>query len=285
LIDAALAPIWEANHVWLILIVVLLFVCFPVAFSEASIALHIPITLMLIGIVLRGAGFAFQHYAANESMRRRWSRTFALASFITPFFLGVALGAVTAGRMTAGGDAVERFVTPWLNPFGLIVGMFGVAIFAFVAAVYLLNEAPDESLQRAFRTRAIGSGLVVGVMAFAAIGTARIHAPRFFLALMKSWWSWPLQIATALIAISLFSALLMRRHRIARLLVIAQTALIIGGWAAAQHPLLIAPSWTIEATAAPDRVIRATLAALAAGSAVLAPSLWLLFRLFKSRGD
>jgi cytochrome d ubiquinol oxidase subunit II len=156
LIDDAIAPIWEANHVWVILIVVLLFVCFPSALSGASIALHIPLTLFLIGIVLRGAGFAFRHYAATRGMRRRWTRLFAMSSAVAPFFLGICLGAVSAGTIDVrDGMSMNGFVRPWMNPFAISVGAFGLALIAFVAAIYLLNETSDRDLLADFRARAM----------------------------------------------------------------------------------------------------------------------------------
>lgn len=279
LVDDAIAPIWEANHVWLILVVVLLFVCFPVAFSAASIALHVPLTLFLMGVVLRGAGFAFRHYAATPGMRRRWSRAFAASSAIAPFFLGLCLAAVTSGRLVIrDGTSANGFVDPWLHPFGVCVGALTLALFAFLAAVYLTNEAAEAGLKGDFRARALTSGILVGVLAFA--GIALSPAP-FRERLLGSWWSWPLQIATGLLALGALAALLLRRFRLARLLAIAQTALVLGGWALAQRPLLIAPDLTVVGAAAPHRVLSLTLLGLGAGTLVIAPSFFWLFRVFK----
>jgi len=283
LIDSAIAPIWEANHVWLVLIVVLLFVCFPHAFSAASIALHIPLTILLIGIVFRGAGFAFRQYAATRTMRREWSRAFAAASVVTPVFLGVCLGAITDDRVVVrDGISVYGFVTPWLHAFALAVGALALALFALTAAVYLANEAGDAAVANDFRIRAITSGVAVTVAAFSGIALA---PDRFRSALLHSLWSWPLQIVTGMVALALFAALLARRFAVARLLVIVQTALILFGWALAQYPLIIAPDLTIDAAAAPARVVRLTLVELLIGSVVLAPSFFYLFRVFKGRSE
>jgi cytochrome d ubiquinol oxidase subunit II len=281
LIDDAIAPIWEANHVWLILIVVLLFVCFPHAFAAASIALHIPLTVMLIGIVLRGAGFAFRHYAATRAMRRRWSRLFAASSVLTPVFLGICLGAITAGTVVVhDGVSLNGFVASWLHVFPLAVGGFTLALFAMISAVYLANEAHNPDVADDFRLRAIVSAVAVGVFAAAAIALA---PPVFRAHLIGSRWSWPLQILTACVALGLFAALFARRYPTARLLVIAQTTLILMGWALAHYPMLIAPELTIEAAAAPPYVMRITLTLLVAGTAVLAPSFYYLFRVFKGQ--
>ncbi len=280
LVDDAIAPIWEANHVWLILVVVLLFVCFPAAFAAASIALNVPLTLLILGIVLRGAGFAFRQYGATPGMRRRWSRAFSASSAITPFFLGLCLGAVTSGRLVMrGGTSANGFVAPWLHPFGLCVGALTLGLFAFLAAVYLTNETQDAALRDDFRLRALASGVLVGALAFAAIALA--PAP-FRARLLGSSWSWPVQIAAGILAVGALVALAVRRFALARLLAIAQVAVVLGGWALAQRPMLIAPELTIAGAAAPERVLRVILLGLAAGTLVIAPSFAWLFRVFKS---
>jgi cytochrome d ubiquinol oxidase subunit II len=132
----AIAPIWEANHVWLILVIVLLFTAFPRAFSTMMVALHIPITAMLIGIVLRGSAFVFRKYDSTEdAVQRRWSTVFGVASFFTPFFQGLTLGALTTGDIHLAGDRVTTgFFAGWLTPFALTCGLFALALFAFLAA-------------------------------------------------------------------------------------------------------------------------------------------------------
>src|SRR5438128_1074708 len=164
--DDSCAPVWEANHVWLILIVVLLFTGFPRAFAAASIGLHVPLTLMLLGIVLRGSAWAFRRYGG----RARWGRIFAVASATTPIFLGSALGAVTSGALHAGPDGAPElgFFRPWLAPFPLAVGAFALALFAYLAAVYVAVEAADPELRDAVRAGAIVSSVVVGACALAA---------------------------------------------------------------------------------------------------------------------
>src|SRR5205823_5563773 len=157
LADDAIAPVWEANHVWLILIVVLLFTGFPPAFAAASIALHVPLTLMLLGIVLRGSAWAFRRYGRRALTR--WSRVFAISSAVTPVFLGMCLGAVTgSGIRLVGGVPEEGFFRSWLAPFPFAVGLLALALFAFLAAVYLALEAPEGPLREDFRLRAILSG-------------------------------------------------------------------------------------------------------------------------------
>ena len=148
-IGKALGPIWEANHVWLILIVVLLFVCFPAAHAAIATALHVPLTLVLIGVVLRGSAYVFQHYDTDEHgvAARRWERVFAIASLVTPLALGVTLGALAGGidRDPATGLVRTDFISAWLAPDPLAVGLFTLALFAHLAAVYLLHEPVDPS--------------------------------------------------------------------------------------------------------------------------------------------
>jgi cytochrome d ubiquinol oxidase subunit II len=279
LADDAIAPVWEANHVWLILIVVLLFTAFPRAFAAASIGLHIPLLLMLLGIVLRGSAWAFRRYGG----RARWGRIFAVASATTPIFLGCALGAVTSGALRAGPGGVPElgFFRPWLAPFPLAVGAFALALFAYLAAVYLAVEAPDVELRDDFRARAILSAVVVAACALAAGLLTPPGARHFRDALLRSPWSWPLQISTGVAAAGALWALFTRRFRTARTLAVLQVIAIIGGWGAAQRPYLIAPDLTLQDTAAPESTLRLLLIALAAGSVLLFPSLWWLFRVFK----
>ena len=179
LIAEAIGPVWEANHVWLILALVLLFTCFPPAFARLGIVLHIPLSLVLIGIVLRGSAFTFWRYggAAGEE-GRRWGVLFAVASLITPLLLGTAAGAIASGglgeeaRGKGGVGFYAGYVAPWLTPFALSVGVFALVAFAFLAGVYLTLEARDAELQEDFRRRALGSGVALFGAAF--LVTARI---------------------------------------------------------------------------------------------------------------
>ena len=280
LVDEAIAPVWEANHVWLILIVVLLFSCFPPAFAAASIALHIPLTLMLLGIVLRGSAFVFRRYGRRGP--KPWSRVFAISSAVTPVFLGICLGAVTgSGLQLVDGVPAHGFLRSWLMPFPIAVGVFSLALFAFLAAVYLAVEAPEGPLREDFRRRALVSGVAVGLIALAAALLAGPATGQFRARLMQGAWSWPLQIGTGAAAIGAFAALWLRRYVFARSLAVAQVALIVLGWGLAQRPNLLGSDLTIRGSAAPDEALRPVLIALAVGSIVLLPSLWYLFRIFK----
>ena len=156
LIEDAIGPVWEANHVWLILVVVVLFTAFPQAFSTISTALHIPLSLLLIGIILRGTSFVFRkHDTENENLRSRWSLIFSISSIITPVLLGITLGAIASGTIRVENGVVQTdFFSSWLAPFPFAVGFFALALFAFLAAVYLTLETENRELQEDFRKRA-----------------------------------------------------------------------------------------------------------------------------------
>jgi len=293
LIAEAIGPIWEANHVWLILVVVLLFTCFPPAFSGLAIALHIPLTLMLIGIVLRGSAFAFRSYgSSDDAPQRRWGRVFSIASLLTPLLLGVCIGAIASGRIGTMLDHVARgapgesfaslYLLPWLSPFTIAVGALALALFAFLAGTYLTVEATDDVLREDFRRRALFAAIAVFVTAFLALLLARSRAPRVSAGLIASAWALPLHVLTAVAAIGAILALWFRRWHVARIAAAAQVSLILWGWAAAQAPYLVPPSLTVENAAAPRRTQLIFLVALALGALVLFPSMTYLFRLFKT---
>ena len=295
LIAEAIGPVWEANHVWLILVVVLLFTAFPPAFAAIAVALHIPLTLMLIGIVFRGSAFTFRSYdRRTDDVQRRWGRVFSMTSLSTPVLLGVTVGAISSGRIGSeyGGipsgrirneylDFAAIFVSPWLAPFPFAVGFFALALFAFLAAVYLTVEARDEALREDFRLRALASAVAVGVMALAVFLLSENGAPMIRHWLTRSWWTWPLQISTAVFAVGAIYTLWTRQFRRARFCAAAQATLILWGWGAAQYPYLVAPDVTIYNSAAPVITLRLVWWALLAGSALLFPSLYYLFRVFK----
>ncbi len=285
LISHALAPIWEANHVWLILVIVLLFTCFPAAFSTIAIALHIPLTLMLFGIVLRGSAFIFRSYGSDrDATQQRWGLVFAIASIITPVLLGMCVGAIATGGLgmtSFAGSFPEHFVRPWLTAFGFGVGLMALALFSFLAAVYLTVEAEGTPLQDDFRTRALWSALAVFVVAFAVLALSWNSAPMVREGLMLGSHAMPIHIVTGIAAITAIFALWTRRFHLARAAAAAQVTFILWGWGAAQYPYLLPPSLTIEAAAAPSRTLALVLIALAAGACVLFPSLYYLFRVFK----
>lgn len=278
LIGRAIAPVWEANHVWLILAIVLLFTCFPPAFARLAIALHVPLTLMLIGIVLRGSTFMFQSYGGGGRP------VFGVASLLTPFLLGVSVGAIATGATHVPHDApfVAGYITPWLTPFALVVGLFALVCFAFLAAVYLTLEARDKELQDDFRRRALIAA--VAVAGVAAVGLLLSpQAPLVQRGLLATPWAAVFHVLTAVAALTVFATLWQRRYRMARFAAAAQVALILWGWGLSQYPYLLPPDLTIGDAAAPRVTLELALIALIAGAIVLFPSLYYLFKIFKAR--
>lgn len=281
----AIAPIWEANHVWLILVIVLLFTAFPRAFSVIMIALHIPVTAMLIGIVLRGSAFVFRKYDSSaDAVQRRWSAIFGIASFFTPFFQGLVLGALTSGDIHLVGDRVTTgFLAGWLTPFALTCGLFALALFAFLAATYLtVDTQAQPDLQNDFRLRALWAEATLIPLAILVFITSKGGAPLMYHGL-TNWWA-PLLLGwTALSALTATLALWARRFSLARIAAVAQVSFILVGWGLAQFPHLVAPDVTIQNAAAPESTLKLLLLALGAGAIILLPSLIYLFQIFKGQ--
>ena len=283
LVDRAIGPVWEANHVWLILVVVLLFTAFPPAFAALTTTMHLPLSLMLIGIVLRGSAFTFRHYDESERRRIWWGRAFMIPSVITPVLLGLVVGALASGRAAPRpGEVVDLLAPAWLGSFPMAVGLFTLAIFAYIAAVYLILEADEPALRDDFRARAIASAVAVGGLAWAVYLLARAEAPLVFGRLDASPWGFPVRLATGGFALASLLALVRRHYHIARGCAVVQVALILWGCGLALHPYLIPPGLTITNAVAPRRTLVLLLIALAAGLVVLVPSLVALFRVFKA---
>jgi cytochrome d ubiquinol oxidase subunit II len=280
-----MAPVWEANHVWVIFAVVVLFTAFPPAFALMSVVLHVPLTLMLVGIVLRGSAFVFRQYGFLDDMAvERWGRLFAAASVITPFCLGAILGTITSGQLPLPESlsGADLFVL-WLRPFPLAVALLTVALFTFLAAVYLTNETDDTAMQDSFRRRAF-LGAVAIAIAEVLCGLALEHnGGPFHGRLTGAPLARALQGIGGLALVVSCVALAARRYRLARAAAIALATLIFAGWAYAQYPYLVAPHLTISSAAAPPATQHFLIAASAAGMVLLIPSLYFLLRVFKSR--
>jgi len=295
LIAKAVAPIWEANHVWLILAVVILFTAFPAAFATLGIVLHIPLSLVLVGIVLRGSSFVFRSYGSrDDASQRLWGRVFAIASIGTPILLGIIVGAIASGAVgeaaslirTPGGAAKEQtatfmqvFVTPWLTPFSLAMGALALSMFALLAAVYLALAATDDALRDDFRRRAFGAAIAMFVAAFGGLGMAHMQVPHVSRMLILGP-AFVLQVAIGLSALTALWALWARRWSVARVAAGAQVSLILWGWVVVQYPFIIPPSQTLRAVAAPRPTLLLLLYGLLGGAVVLFPSLAYLYRTF-----
>jgi len=294
LIAEAIAPVWEANHVWLILVVVILFTAFPPAFAELSTRLHAPLLALLVAIVVRGAAFAFRSATSDRPIEERhFGSAFALASVAAPVLVGMIVGALASGRLVDGAlpaGLTLSFRGPWLAPFPVATGLFTLALFSFLAAVYLTVDAGRDArvdvaraeLQEDFRRRALVAGVLCGVLALVTFLLAGEGAPLVRRGLSTRTWSWPLHAATAAAALLALGALWRRRFHAARVAAAAQVALVVLGWGASQYPFIIAPSVTLRSASAPPATQRLLLWALGIGAVVLLPSMRLLFKVFKS---
>lgn len=304
LIAEAIGPIWEANHVWLILVVVLLFTCFPRAYAHLATALHLPITLMLVGVVLRGSAFTFRTYdSARDAVQRRWGRIFSIASVVTPVLLGVCLGTMASGRIPMASDPLtlrtasvpgtpavrsftEQYLWPWAGaPFGWAVGALTLALFAFLAAVYLTVEAPTPALRAVFRRRALQAQGAVVLLAVVTIGVAAVQVPWVYAGLTQGHAALAVHAVTAVATIGCTLALRTDRFPLARLAAAIEASCLLWGWAWTQFPYLIPPSHTITALAAPRVTLTLVLSVLGVGTAILLPSFVYLFRTFKGSGS
>ena len=286
LIGQALGPVWEANHVWLIFLIVGLFTSFPLAFSVLSIALFVPFTLAVIGIVLRGAAFMFRGQVDDATPSRRiWGRVFSTASTITPFFFGAAAAAVASGQVHVEAGRVQTdLLAGWTTPFALTIGALALSLCAVLAAVNLIVEAQDSDepeLVEAFRRRAMIAGAItLGLDAMAFI-LSPFQAPLLLNGALDH--ALPLIIATALIGVGAATSLLLRRYRLARVLAFTVTAFIFASWGLSQFPYLVPVSVTISNAASPPSTQLALLIGTLVGMALLLPSLWLLFHVFKGK--
>ena len=287
LIARAIQPVWEANHIWLILVVVLMFSGFPAAFSEISLALAVPIFLILLGIVLRGSSYVFRAYFTG-SVRTQlyWGKVFSISSSITPLFLGIVIGAISSNGVLVKDDVSENgFLGTWFHPFPLIVGVLSLSLFAYLSACYLTIETDDPALQNDFRNRSLFSGFVSLMAAFATYVVAGNAAQGIRDGLSRAPYVWLIEVGGAIAALVAFQALWTRHYQRARIAAAAQVALIVFGWGVAQYPYLVRPELTIYKSAAPTNIVSDLLIAVAMGALVLIPSLILLLLVFKKHRE
>lgn len=282
-IEQRIAPIWEANHVWLIFIIVVVFTVFPKAFAAISIALHVPIVLTLIGIVLRGSAFVFRAYGLGAvADRGRWGGVFGWSSVITPVFLGMTLAGMSSGRIQVKGHTVASgFFAGWTTSFAVVLGLFVLALFALLAAAYLCADGPAE-LRHDFKRRAQITELVAGLLALLALWRAYVDAPLLWERMMQSRAFWPAQVLTALLALWVLLALHLEWYRVARICVAAQVVLIVLLWGLAMDGDLLLDAMNVSASGARAETIDGVLPALAIGFALCIPALVYLFRVFRS---
>ncbi|GAA3817808.1 cytochrome d ubiquinol oxidase subunit II [Streptomyces chiangmaiensis] len=278
LINLSLSPVWEANHTWLIFCLVTIWTGFPQAFTAITTTLYIPLGLAALGIVTRGAGFAFRHALTERQGERISGVTFACSSVLTPFFFGTITGGIASGRVPSAGhgDALSS----WLNPTSILGGVLAVTVCAYLAAVFLTGQAQrraDTSLEKAFRLRAFGAGVVAGVVALVGVYVLYSDSPRLFHQLRT--------VGAPLLGVSglcgLAALLLLRRGRpsVVRALAALAIATVVAGWGVAQYPYLLGTHLTIQNAAAPSASLWVLFVVSCVAGALIAPSLFVLYTL------
>jgi cytochrome d ubiquinol oxidase subunit II len=280
LIAHTIGPVWEANHVWLIFVIVLMWTGFPPVFAAVSSTLYVPLTLVALGIIGRGSAFVFRKASVRVEHQRLFGAVFALSSLLTPFFLGVSAGAVAGGRVP--GLAAGDLVTSWLNPTSIVCGVLTVCLTAYLAAVYLTREAEREGegdLAESFRRRALGSGVVTGAVAIGAILVLRSDA-RDLADELLSGWGLVLVVVSVLAGLVSLGLIATRRYLAVRVTAAAAVTALLWGWGAAQYPSML-PGMTASDAAAQHSVLVASLGALGGGALLLVPSMLWMFRIFQ----
>ena len=281
LIEHSIGPVWEANHVWLIFVLVVLWTAFSGAFAAVVTTLYIPLTLAAFGMIARGAAFAFRKSITTLPMRRFLGAAFALSSLVTPYFLGAVVGGVASGRVPPG-IAQGDVITSWVNPTAVLGGIMAVLVCAYLSAVFLCGDARREGaedLADQFRRRALGTAGLTGVVGLAGLFVLRNDAPLL--------WNGLTGRALPVLALSVVSGVVavvvlwQRKYLPARLASALAVTTILVGWAVAQYPYILVPEVTIEEAATGRATLQATLIALAVGAVFLVPALVYLYVLFQ----
>ena len=289
-INRAMGPVWEANHVWLIFVLVVLFTSFPQGYAVLAIALFVPFHLALVGIMLRGASFVFRGIRRRDAAGSdtsptahpsAWSVTFGVASLISPLLLGLAFGVLTEGhvRVSDTGDVRLAGPAPWLSPYAVGCGLLALSTCAYLGAVFLTVETTGH-LREDFRRRAIISGTATAALAALVLVFAWFEANWFFRRLVNLRTVPVLAAGLACFAASAW-AVFGRRYTLSRVFAAGEIVLLLAGWGIAQHPYLVYPDVVFTEVAAPAPTLAFLLGSLPFGLLILLPSLWLLFRTFK----
>jgi cytochrome d ubiquinol oxidase subunit II len=278
-IEHSLGPVWEANHTWLIYSLVIFWTAFPAAFADVMRTLYLPLGLAVLGIVLRGSGFAFRKAVDTTAHQRLAGAAFAASSVVTPFFFGTVAGALASGRvpsLAASGRAPGSDVTAWVNPTSLLGGVLAVAVCAYLAAVFLTADAPPE-LTSYFRRRAWIAAWVTGALAVAGLVVLRFDAHRIFNRLLGP----ALPAALISLVAGLLALVLLRRvaARLVRVLAGLAVAALVVGWGVAQYPYLLGTHGKIADLAAPHSSLVAVTVIVAVAVALIGPSFLLLYTL------
>jgi cytochrome d ubiquinol oxidase subunit II len=281
LIDHSIGPVWEANHVWLIYVLVMWWTGFPTAFAAATTTLFIPFMLALAGIVLRGANFAFRKYAATFAQARLFGAIFASSSLITPFFFGTVAGAIASGRVPAGGYG-DR-VGSWINPTSLVGGCLAITTCAFLAGVFLTADAArtgNPQLAERLRMRTLAVGVLAGAIVFAGLYPILLDAPTLSHGLLHA--ALPLMVISALAGAMTLFLVYRRSYSIARFFAAAAVAAVVAGWGVGQYPWMLVDQLTINDAAGAKATLTALLVVVALAGVIVLPALAYLLRLTQS---
>lgn len=281
LVEHSIGPVWETNHVWLIFVIVLMWTGIPSVFAAVASTLYIPLTLVALGIIARGAAFAFRKVSSQLWQQRLFGATFAFSSVVTPLFLGAVAGAVASGRVPPG-IARGDLVTSWVNPTSAVSGALAVGTASYLAAVYLTRDAQragDDGLAEAFRTRALAAGVLVGALSALGLLVLRADAPQLYAAL-TSGRATPLAVVAIGSGLASLVLLWQRSYLLVRGTAALAVTALLWGWGVGQYPVLL-PGVTLFDAAATDAVLAASLSALAVGGLLLVPSLWWLYATFQ----
>lgn len=288
-ISRAIAPVWEANHVWVILAVVILFNGFPLVYTSLSTFLHIPILIVLLGIVLRGSAFTFRYYDVIKDKSHYWyTVVFRISSIITPFFYGVILGAIMLGKIpgqVTTGSFYDVFMAPWVNWFTLVTGIFVTVLFGWLAAIYLTGETKNETEASVFTRLSEVLYILLIVSGLAVFFVAEVYKIHFLNEFIKSPVSISCVVAATIIIPFLWKAVRKRKVVTSRILAGLQTAFIITGWYAIQFPVMVyqsgVPDLTIYNSKAPESTMVMLFWALIIGILIIFPSIGYLMKVFK----
>jgi cytochrome d ubiquinol oxidase subunit II len=275
----SMAPVWEANHVWLIFVITVLWTAYPSAFASIASTLELPLFAAAVGIILRGGAYALRAGTRTAREARAIDTVFALSSLLTPFALGTVVGAVASLRVPVG-NAAGGLISSWSGSLSIMIGAMAVCFGAYLAAVFLAADATregEEWLERSFRARALAAGAAAGALAVGGIAVLHLDAPRLYHRLL-SLPGLPGVVVSGACGAGAMLLVWRRRYEPARYLAALAVAAIIAGWAAAQQPVLLR-GLTLAAAAAPRDVLVAVIVAVLAGGLILFPSLALLFRL------
>jgi len=277
IVDHSIGPVWEANHVWLIFCLVVLWTAFPEAFGSIMLTLFVPLSLAALGIVLRGSSFAFRKEVYRTSSRRNFGAAFAISSVLVPFCMGAVAGAIASGRVPAGGVAGDTWES-WLNPTSILGGVLAVTVCAYLAAVYMTWDAKrfaEPEMVEYFRQRAIVAAVVTGAVALAGIWVLHDDARYVFDGLTSR--ALPLVVISALCGVGSILLLVRNNHRWTRVLAVGAVATVVLAWGVAQWPYLLPKSLEVSQAAAPDPTLWSVLIVFALAAVVILPSLGLLY--------